>query len=406
MKSLNIKVPISIIYPTDVFGSKIGGIDSFIKGFIKYAPGNFEIELVGISEDQSDRPVGRRMKMELGDVIFINYPVLYEADPNIRSCIPLIIKYTIALLKHSPHVKDRILEFHRLEPAILFMSKANKKLFFSHGNIKMLYNPMVEMKWGKFPWLYFLMEKQIIKGIEKTFVVNKNGLEYYKKIYPYFSDRFQFFPTWVDDGIFFPYSYRERMEKRLNLLHKMGLSSDSQILLFSGRLENPKNPMLLLETFKIILGQNKLAKLLIIGDGSLKTEMINFAICSNISKAVHFLGTLRQEDLADIMRISDLFILTSSFEGMPMSVLESLACGLPVVSTDVGGVNRFVKENHSGIVVREHRSEVIARAVLKFVLSHNPPHVSNCVNAVKPYFVKNVLEPLYNFHYQLIKTEN
>lgn len=400
------KVPVAILYPTDVFGSKIGGIDTFIKGFIKFAPEELEIELIGITEDSTKRPVGRRIKMELEGSVFTNNPVLYLKNSNIRSRVPLSLKYTFALWKHRQDIRGRILQFHRIEPSVFFQAKTNKKIFFSHGNIQTLYNSAVDMKWKKFPWLYFFLEKYLIKTMKRVFVVNEDGRNFYKNLYPNLSTRFHFFPTWVDDEIFYPYSSQNKKEKKLDFLNKIGLKSDSKIILFAGRLETPKNPMLLLETFRLLWTQNEFATLFIVGDGSLKLEMENHVNHFGMSQSVQFLGTLSPDDLAEMMRISDLFLLTSAFEGMPRITLESLACGLPVVMTDVGGMKRIILEEYSGIVVNDNRPEIIAEAIKQIFVKKHFYKSSNCVNSVRPYFVRNVLGPLYNYYIQLIEKDD
>jgi len=84
-----------------------------------------------------------------------------------------------------------------------------------------------------------------------------------------------------------------------------------------------------------------------------------------------------------------------NFEGMPMCVLEALACGLPVVSTDVGEVKRVVKNGYSGEVVEDFSPKSIAQA-LKKVLENYPNYSKeNCINSVSEYTPQKVLAPLY-----------
>jgi glycosyltransferase involved in cell wall biosynthesis len=261
---------------------------------------------------------------------------------------------------------------------------------------------MTEMKWKYFPWIYFLLEKRIIGGMDRIFVVNEDGLEFYKNLYPDIASRFRFFPTWVDEDTFYPNPIRKKRQIQNASLLKMHLPSDTKIILFAGRLEPPKNPMLLLKVFSFIKDKYKSVVLVIVGDGSLKKAMQDFAHNCHISDSVRFVGALPQEDLAGMMRTADLFLLTSSFEGMPMAILESLMCGLPIVSTDVGGVKDFIKQNFCGMVVRERQPEVIAECVLKILSNPLQFKQTDCVNAARPFSAKKVLAPLYDYHWKLM----
>ena len=84
-----------------------------------------------------------------------------------------------------------------------------------------------------------------------------------------------------------------------------------------------------------------------------------------LEEKVIFFSALAQDKVAKIMQISDVFLMTSAFEGMPRSVMESLGCGLPVVTTDVGEVRLTVRDDFSGIVCKQREPEVLAEAVEK-----------------------------------------
>ena len=167
-----------------------------------------------------------------------------------------------------------------------------------------------------------------------------------------------------------------------------------------GRLELVKNPMLLLKTFKFVHSKDCSTKLIVIGDGTFKEIMEKDIQESGLKKEIIFLGSISQQEVANIMRISDVFLFTSAFEGAPISILESLASGLPAVSTDVGEVKRFIKKG-SGIVVKLSHVENLGDAVLKVLSQPDKFNKLNCLLAVKPYFAKSVLSKIYQCHYQL-----
>jgi hypothetical protein len=80
-----------------------------------------------------------------------------------------------------------------------------------------------------------------------------------------------------------------------------------------------------------------------------------------LESRVRFLGV--RADVADILRASDMFVLSSRVEGNPLSVMEAMAAGLPVVSTAVGGVPELVREGETGLLVPSEDAGALARAV-------------------------------------------
>jgi len=80
---------------------------------------------------------------------------------------------------------------------------------------------------------------------------------------------------------------------------------------------------------------------------------------------VRFLGI--RADVADILRASDMFVLSSRVEGNPMSVMEAMAAGLPVVSTAVGGVPELVRAGETGLLVPSEDAAALAQAMQALV---------------------------------------
>ena len=97
--------------------------------------------------------------------------------------------------------------------------------------------------------------------------------------------------------------------------------------------------------------------------------------------------------IAEIMNISDVLFSTSIFEGMSIVILESLACGLPVVATNVGENYLVVKNGKSGKLVSSWNPEEIAEAVIELI--SNPPSPHSCIEVVSEYTKQKVLLHLF-----------
>jgi glycosyltransferase involved in cell wall biosynthesis len=112
---------------------------------------------------------------------------------------------------------------------------------------------------------------------------------------------------------------------------------------------------------------------------------------------VYFFGAQPQERVAELMRVSDVFLLPSAFEGMPISVLEALGCGLPVVSTDVGEVKRVVRNGFSGIISSEQEPAKLGDSVLKIFTKQNELSAENCLLSIKDYTASRILGKVYQW---------
>jgi glycosyltransferase involved in cell wall biosynthesis len=112
------------------------------------------------------------------------------------------------------------------------------------------------------------------------------------------------------------------------------------------RFAPPKDQVMVMRALQGLPGHVRLA---LVGDGPTLKQAQTKAIDLGINDRVTFLGC--RADVADILAESDLFVLSSTSEGLPISILEALRAGLPVVTTDVGGVRDCVYDGANGLVV-------------------------------------------------------
>ncbi len=119
---------------------------------------------------------------------------------------------------------------------------------------------------------------------------------------------------------------------------------EEKVVCTVGRLDPVKNQALLIAAFKeVLLKTGQPIRLKIIGDGSERENLIHLAKTLNISNNVDFLGY--RDDIHYQLVSCDLFVLSSHYEAMPMTILETMAVGRPVITTDVGGIRHFIDES-------------------------------------------------------------
>lgn len=139
------------------------------------------------------------------------------------------------------------------------------------------------------------------------------------------------------------------------------LAEDEKLILSVGNLVELKGHHLVIEA----LNSLDKVKLIIIGEGEQKNTLQKLVEKLSLTDRVYFTGNIMQAELPGYYAAADVLVLASSREGMPNVLLESLACGTPVVATDVGGSSEVINDSYVGelIVVRNVIS--VARALTK-----------------------------------------
>lgn len=136
------------------------------------------------------------------------------------------------------------------------------------------------------------------------------------------------------------------------------------LLLTVGNLHEHKGQRLVLEALSQLRVHRPGAKLLVIGEGPDLPVLRGMAEQRGVADAVRFVGTVPNEELARWYSAADVLLLASSREGWPNVLLESMACGTPVVVTDVGGVREIVLTATAGRIVPQRTASALAEAVL------------------------------------------
>jgi len=141
-------------------------------------------------------------------------------------------------------------------------------------------------------------------------------------------------------------------------------------LVQAGRLIEKKGLPVTLSAFAVFLDRYPNATLTIAGEGALLDELHKLACELKIEKRVLFTGFISQEQLRDIYYRSHIFLHPSQIgrdgnqEGVPNSMLEAMASGLPVFATEHGGIPEAIESAVSGVLVPEHDHEALSRALL------------------------------------------
>ena len=183
-------------------------------------------------------------------------------------------------------------------------------------------------------------------------------------------------------------------------------STDSErIILFVGRLHPLKGVAYLVEAMYTIIHSNPRVRLLIVGDGEERSNLENLTNKLGLAKYISFTGKVPHEKVPEYMATADVLVLPSLVEGFGVVLLEAMACGLPIVATNVGGIPEIVQDGENGLMAESENSREIADKVLMiFENDELRKRISqNNLEKAKNYSWKAVVDKLEKVYQGIIK---
>lgn len=224
-----------------------------------------------------------------------------------------------------------------------------------HGHLNVLiymYLPSLIFRKKKFihtihslseKYVLFKFHKNINRFFYKRFIlpvtISYECLKSYEKLYNLTNS------VMIKNGRTLPTKSAE-FEKVKKEISRLKIHKDDSVFIHVARFAEAKNQELLINSFNTLLASGKHLVLLIIGHGF--EEDGGLELKNKSDKGIYYLG--KRQNVADYLFNSDFFCLTSQWEGLPISLLEALACGIMPVCTPVGGIPGVIKDNEFGIL--------------------------------------------------------
>lgn len=166
----------------------------------------------------------------------------------------------------------------------------------------------------------------------------------------------------VDLTRYNPNGQETRTAKRAEL----NLKPDDFLIGIVARLEPWKGHDIFVEAFAGLAAEFPNVHVVLVGDGSLRKSLEEQVRGHGLGKRIHFLGV--RHDIADLLNCIDLFVLPSRpGEGLPNVLLEAMACGVPVVATNVGGIPELVRNGYNGYVVQTGDAAALRKVLRKLI---------------------------------------
>jgi len=277
---------------------------------------------------------------------------------KLRSLYPLRLRALLGYLKNRRRILASgigLLYVHSPECALPFLSGRSKVpvVFHQHGSG----NPVTTAKYG---WarnavvagVFDRMHQAIYRRADWVIAIDRLCLA--QAVEGGAGAKTSLIMNAVDTETF-----RPDPEHRADARKALGIRSGETAVLFAGRLEEIKRVDCLIESL-LHLGGHLEVRLLIAGDGTLRNDLARLARNLGVESRVNFLGKISHDRLPAYYNAADILALPSKMEGVPMAVLEALACGTPVVASAVGGLPDIVRNGINGRLLRDVTPNTLA----------------------------------------------
>ena len=350
---------LTILHWTDPLRAAAGGIDSFIRGLIRFAPPDVCVDVVGVTGDPQARPPGRWLSLRLGQKAFRFFALFAVRDPWARARCPMALRFTAALRLNRARFTSDLFLTHAVEP-VLALPRARTIAVVVHADPDEVLARSSSSRWRRFPSAYRVVEKVALADVSRLYVVRESARRRYETlgiVVPVIST-----PTGMDSTTFKLPTPDERHDARRRLRRYLGLRDEAAVGVAVGRLAREKDFALLLEAMQLV--RNEQLHVVLIGDGPERGNLERAIAAGNLSKRAFLLGPRTASEIAAVHHGADFYAMPSCYEGMSVALLEAQACGLPAIAADAGEARRTIEDGKTGIIVEPRTALGFAQAML------------------------------------------
>ena len=194
----------------------------------------------------------------------------------------------------------------------------------------------------KLPYLYLFNNSAFSIGISKMICEDYSKLLEKKLIY---------IPPLI------PFSFSDK--SKMDIRAEYNIPDNAKIICYVGSLKSLKRPQLMLDAFikhsDYFISNN--FYLIFAGDGEYKHKMHQKIEANNLDNRIRLLGNVLRENIGDIYKMSDYYVILSEYEGTPLSMLEAMFNSLPIVAANAPGINSIIETNRNGILFDPEKTD-------------------------------------------------
>lgn len=328
----------------DFISFPIGGTLSFAKQLISIYNEN-EIKLVGLVNEEE--PIGKWFTRNINGRYYSYFGFGHSNDIR-KSKIPKRIATMLYLFKYIKEIRKTNYEilFTQTPQFVFVLSLYNwSKFCFCFAGLG---NSVSLSRYKKLRFMGDLYEKLLFHLLRKkadTILAasDKKTIELKSKNYNMGDKKIIQFPTRFDEETF-------HNMNGIELRKELDVEMNKNVIVTTGRITELKGWKLILDSFREFLKENSNSVLIYVGDGESRKDLEKEA--SDLIKTNHVMitGFVNSLMVAKYLNISDVFVSGSVIEGWPTSIVEALACGCNIVSTNVSGIIEMVENGKNGFI--------------------------------------------------------
>ncbi|WP_227762460.1 glycosyltransferase family 4 protein [Zhaonella formicivorans] len=246
-------------------------------------------------------------------------------------------------------------------------------------------------------WLiYYTAERLAAHWTDGLIVMNEEDFNAGKKL-KFIPDKNLFYVH----GVGVDLNLYSNNKPKTSLRQELQLLQDKVVITCIAELIPRKNHIFLLEAWKILANKYDNINLILVGDGKLKSNLESKVKTEKIPR-IYFLGF--RNDVPLIIQDSDIITLLSKHEGLPRCIMEAMACGKPVVATDVRGSRDLVRHNKTGLLVSLNNISELIEAFEKLISNKSLREQMGQAGreAIEAYSLDNVLKEMEKIYRQYL----
>lgn len=210
-----------------------------------------------------------------------------------------------------------------------------------------------------------ILNRIMIARTDAVMAISRQIEDYYLRKLKLKREKVRFIGNGIDLAYF-------KWKQGQGLRESLGIGAKEKVIGMVANLRPEKNHKLLISAFARVAGRLRDIKLVLAGTDCMNGEVQKYAASTDISDRVLFLG--QRDDIPELLSVFDVFCLPSVHEGMPLTLLEAMAVGVPIVGSDVMGINEVIVNGSTGLLFpagnEEKLAEEIGRVLTDKELSH------------------------------------
>lgn len=365
------KYTLGIINPSDIFEGIRGGSTGFISSILPYLNQN-KVSIFGISKTDTEPWKSYLIHKN------VKFIPIRKLKYNTR--IPMRLKVFLSYMRYRKNILNsgvNVLYIQTPECCLPFLYGNNDVpvIYHQHGSG----NPVAMSKFFYargflFRRLFELILRKIYQHSDWVIAIDKFCLS--KAIKHGAQGKATLLMNAIDSRKFKPNN-----NYRIHARHRLGIKPNQYSILFVGRIAKTKGPARLLECIPFLKKSGLRFHIFFAGEGSYMPYVKDYVDKHKFGDCVTFLGNIPHEHLPHYYNMADVLVLPSDMEGVPMVVLEALACGTPVVASNVGGIPDIITNGVNGILVEDLSTKNLTRSITRVLdLKNDRKTISNTVD--------------------------